>query len=95
MGFTLGNVEFVKGCLQVINLLFLRGLFTVGNLTHTLQDLCLRGIDLLWLLFLGFYLRSCLICRCLHGLSIDFFFLDYFVLTLFEGFFLRVHHLTI
>ena len=58
MGFALGNVEFVEGCLQVVNLFFLRGLITVGNLTYTLQDLCLGGIDLLWLLFLGFYLRS-------------------------------------
>ena len=56
LGFALGDVQFVEGGFQVVNLVFLWGFLAVGNLLHSLQNLGLCGVDLV--LFGCFNFRS-------------------------------------
>ena len=84
LGLALSDVQFIKSGLQIVNLVLLGCLLTVGDILHTTQHFSLGLIDLTGLSF--FFV---------HNFR-SFYFLAYFLFyLLLEGFVLRVHHLTI
>ena len=98
-GFALCNMQLVEGGLQIVHLLFLGRLVTMGDIPDTLQNLCFGLVDLAG----SFHLRS-LLFRCFFYRLRGHFFLHHFTVARFfawrngiadnGGILLRVHHLT-